>query len=181
VLAISQDVWLPLVALVLGYLFSLLTEAFRDRRQTVRERRAREDERAAVKAAQDEAEERRRRDFQRETLLELQEVLHDLARAYGAEHHMDLMHFRTTGSWTPRPMPSEELNERSFEAHRRCFILVARIDDDLLRGFVREMKDGGYGVLSATSEEQSREALARSSDAFELANQRIGDLLRLVY
>jgi hypothetical protein len=181
VLAISQDVWLPLLALVLGYVFSLLTEAFRDRRQTARERQARGDEREAVKAAHVEADERRRRDFQRETLLELQEVLHDLGRTYGAEHHVDIMNVRRTGSWRPRPLLSEEISKMSQEANKRSNILLARVDDDLLRGFVRDMKDGGGGILLAKSEDQSSEALARSSDAFELANQRIGDLLRLVY
>lgn len=133
------------------------------------------------KAAQIEADERRRRDFQRETLLELQEVLHELGRAYAALHYADVSHFRKAGSWTPRPMLGEELNERSMEAHRRSSTLVARIDDDLLRGFVRELKDRGFDLLSAKSEEQSGEALDKSWDAFAEANERIGDLLRLVY
>jgi hypothetical protein len=68
-----------------------------------------------------------------------------------------------------------------MEANKRSSILVARVDDDLLRGFVREMKDAGLGILFARSEEESREALAQSSVPFESANQRIGELLRQVY
>jgi hypothetical protein len=113
--------------------FSLITEALRDRRQSARERQAKDDERAAAKDVADEAEDRRRRDFQRETLLELQEVLHDLARAYGAEHFADLKHGRETGSWYPKVMLEEEINKQGFEANRRSNILVARIDDEELR------------------------------------------------
>jgi hypothetical protein len=68
-----------------------------------------------------------------------------------------------------------------MEANRRSNILLARVDDDVLRGFVQELKDAGLGILFAKSEEESREALAQSSVPFGHANQRIGDLLRRVY
>ena len=156
------------MTLVLGYVFSLITEAARDRRQSRRESQAREDERAAMRAAAQEAEERRRREFQRETLLELQEVLHDLGRAYGAEHHVDIMHGRETGSWHPKPMLSEEINKQGLEASQRSNILLARIDDVALRQYVQAMKDAGSRITQARSEPESNEAIAGSVEPFGL-------------
>jgi hypothetical protein len=175
------EVWLPLLTLVLGYAFSQVTEAVRNRWQSDRERRAREDERAAVKPAQEEAGECRRRDFQRETLLELQEVLHDLGRAYGAEHFVDVNHGRETGSWAPKAKVGEEINTQSFEANRRSNILVARIDDEELRDHVRAMKDAGGRITLARSEPESNEAMDRSFEAFQRANERIGHLLMATF
>jgi hypothetical protein len=181
ILAVGSEVWLPILTLVLGYVFSLVTEAVRDRRQTDRERQAREDEREAVRAAQTEEVDRRRHEFQRSTLLELQEVLHDLGRTYGHEHHVDVMNYRRTGSWRPRPLLGEEMNKMSEEANKQSNILLARIDDEPLRGLVRAMKDAGSRITLAESEEESTDCLMRSSDTFLEANERIGVLLRTTY
>ena len=179
-LAISQNVWLPLATLVGGYLFSLLTEAFRDKRQRDREERQREDEREVREAERRQEAEDRRREFQRNTLLELQEVLHDLGRVQGHENYLDVMNFRKTGSWKPRPLLGEEMNNKALEAARRSNILLARVDDDTLRDLVRAMKDAGSKITFAESEEESNSAIRRSMEEFQKANERIGELLRLI-
>src|SRR5688500_1707718 len=61
------EVWLPLLTLVLGYVGSIVTEDRRDRRAAERERSARSAERDTNRAD-------READFQRETLLDLQDA-----------------------------------------------------------------------------------------------------------
>jgi len=170
--AVSSEVWLPILTLLLGYAFSLITEAVRDRRQSERERQAREAEREAIKDAQTEEADRRRKEFQRETLLELQEVLHDLGRTYGHQHYADVRNARRTGFWKQGPSISEETTKMSEEANRRSNILLARIDDERLRELVRTMKDAGANLLLAISEQESADYADRSIAAFAEANER---------
>jgi hypothetical protein len=178
VLAVSQEVWLPLATLVGGYLFSLLTEAFRDKRQRDREEAQREDEREVRETERRQLAEAQRQEFQRSTLLELQEVLHDLGRTYGHMHYLDVMSLRKTGSWKPRPILDEEMNAKALAAEQRSNILLARVADESLRNLVRAIKEAGGRLTTAQSETESNEAIGRSFEAFTSANERIGELLR---
>lgn len=117
-LGLSSQIWLPIVTLALGYVFSLVTEAFRDRRQSRRERDARAAEREDARASLEQERADRRNQFQRETLLELQEVLHDLGRAFGREYHQDAMTAKAAGKWDPAPF----LGERGDAWRRGCTI-----------------------------------------------------------
>lgn len=100
--AISSQTQLPIVTLALDYVSSLVTEAFRDRRQSRREREAIAAEREDARASHEQERVHRRNQFQRETLLELHEILHSLVRAYGEEHHQDAMTAKNAGKWDLR-------------------------------------------------------------------------------
>jgi hypothetical protein len=95
--AISSNVWIPIATLLLGYIASLVTEALRDRRLSDREREARAAEREAVRESHERERIERRKDFQRETLLHLQDVLLQLVRTFGEEHNQDVMLSRKAG------------------------------------------------------------------------------------
>jgi hypothetical protein len=115
--------------------------------------------------------------FQRETLLELQEVLHDLGRAYGREYHQDAMTARAASKWDPRQLDAD-ISDKNFQAEQRTSILVARVGDERVRDAVREMREAGSRLSFAGSEAESGALILRSREAFDRANERIGELLR---
>lgn len=162
----DANVLLPLVTLVLGYVGRMLTEYLQDRRVASRDREARAEERA-----------RRRKEFQRETLLELQEVMFKFGRAVGAVFHEEDMSYKTTGVWS-KPLISEEWNQRLHEATVRFLILMVRVEDETLRRLVAEVKGFGDRVIMAKSHDEALSAMSESLKAFELANARLGELLR---
>jgi hypothetical protein len=176
---VPSEVWVPLAAVVVGYAGSLLTESFRDRHQSAREREARAAERADVRALREQEIQDRRDQFQRETLLELQEILHHLGRTYGQEHFQDAKTAKAAGKWDPRQLAAG-ISDKNFAAEQRSNILVARVGDDLVRDAVREMRDVGSGLTFARSQAESDDCLTRSLEAFKQANDRIGVLLREV-
>jgi len=181
VLGVSSDVWLPILSLVLGYAFALLTEAFRDGRQRQREEAARTADRQAAREAKREELEQRHREFQRQTLLKLQEALHDLGRVYGEEHHADVMHGRKQGSWRPRAILGEELNLRAAATERRVNILASRVDDEGVRALAARMREAGSRLTFANSEDESFALLQSSIEPFGPLNDRIGEILRRLH
>jgi hypothetical protein len=76
---ITTSSWFPVLTLLLGYATKSLTDWLEHRRNTRREREARE----AVRRDQ---RFERRTSFQRQTLLDLQEASMQLARSVGAIH-----------------------------------------------------------------------------------------------
>jgi hypothetical protein len=73
---------LPVVTLILGFAISAVTDWIKYPRDSERERAAR------LETRRDQLSEQRR-SFQRQTLLDLQEAIQDLARATGAAHVQD--------------------------------------------------------------------------------------------
>jgi len=69
-------VWFPVVTLILGFAIGFISDWIKNRRESDREREARREARRERLSDQ-------RRNFQRETLLALQEAVQDLARATG--------------------------------------------------------------------------------------------------
>jgi hypothetical protein len=101
--------WFTLLAALVGYLTSAITEYFRDRRTAKREREAA----AAASAREREAREaarrlqlfERRSNFQRETLLDLQGAVAELARAAGRMHLVNEREYHKTGQWEGHLFP----------------------------------------------------------------------------
>jgi hypothetical protein len=169
VLAVEEETWVAIAALLVGYIGSLVTEAVRDRRQSAREDRARHEGRHDERDAR-----------QRETLLRLQEELQLLARTYGEMHYSDVRASRKAGRWTRGPL-GDELNQRSMEAEATTSMLKVRIDDARTREFVDQLKNAGTLLTIARSEDDSRDAMDRAMAAFVAAMERIGELLRERY
>jgi hypothetical protein len=70
--------------------------------------------------------------FQRETLLELQEAIHDALRLAHRAYIEDCDSFRKGTPWS-KAMLGEELNESIRLAFRKVSILVERVADDSVR------------------------------------------------
>jgi hypothetical protein len=84
--------WFPALTLLVGFGVKSVSDWFQDRRALRREREAR------TEARRDQLRERRS-DFQRQTLLDLQEAASDLIRACGAIYVQNVAAFRQTGLW----------------------------------------------------------------------------------
>jgi predicted component of type VI protein secretion system len=162
------------VTLVGGYAGALLTEAVRDKRAAEREERARASQREHVVAD-------RRADFQRETLLALQDAISRLVRCAGETAHHDLMASRQRGQWTKAPV-GEDLNQRFFTAMVDTNTYVVRVLDEQVRELVTELRDRITTVaVAASSQSEANHALNEVTDLFVAVNGRIGELLRTLY
>jgi hypothetical protein len=144
-----------------------------------------EREREARREARREALSDQRRNFQRQTLLELQEAVQDLTRATGAMHHHDDMAFRRTGEWQ-RELLAEPLNEQLLLANRRVMLLAVRVRDDSLRATVQRFRGHCSDTLIVGRGSDSDSQLRATSQAamqsalplVEQIHDRIGEILR---
>ena len=144
-----------------------------------REREARAAEREVVRESLEHERAERKRESQREWLLELQDVLMEIVRTYGEEHHQDVMLSRKAGRWQQYQLGGD-ISDRNFVATQRKTILTSRIDDEEVRTAVQEMVEAGSGLMFAKSEGESTSMLGLAGNAFTRANDRIGVLLREV-
>src|SRR5438105_955053 len=91
----SSD-WFPAVTLAAGVLGTLGTQALRERWTSGREREARQAEREVARDA-----------FQRETLLELQDVIVEMTRVTMKLHLHHRQSFAQSGRWSRDPEPDD--------------------------------------------------------------------------
>jgi hypothetical protein len=162
----------PVVTLLLGYALKSVSELVGHRRTLQREREAREVTR------RDKFYERRT-DFQRQTLLDLQEAMSDLIRSTGAAHHQDTMAYRQTGKWQ-KHLLGEVLDESCHKAMRRTLILWVRVQDDSVREMVQRCRECASKVMVGPNKEDSDVALANMAKIFEELNPKIGELIRTI-
>jgi hypothetical protein len=122
----------------------------------------------------------RTKEFQRETLLALQEAIHDALRLSAKAHIEDAERFRETGEWT-RGFLSEEVNEGLRLSRRKVAILIERVTEDSLRSDVKSLMSlSAERVLARTEQqaEMNKQALARMITPIL---ERIGYVLRSHY
>ena len=155
-----MDWTLPLMTFVLGQAVVLGVEIFRSRSERARALEEREQDRAEARAG-----------FQRETLLALQEVIHELTDA-------------VVNTVAP---PLEELRGEApaFPERARIIQLVqavstyaVRVDDETLRGQVEEL---GNLAFEVTAPRDPKKMTSEWRPLFRTVNVRIGELLRKGY
>jgi len=171
---IAQQV-APLIAVatfLLGQLFAIVLEWLRGRATAAREREARAQ-------ARKEAAEDRRAEFQRQTLLDLQEALQALGRTSGEAWAARMHNYGETGTWGS-PF-GNELLLRQQEAFTRVHVLQTRVLDERLRDLVEQVKVGHQTLELAQSKSAAGEALNAFSISADEANRRAGDLIRALY
>jgi hypothetical protein len=162
---------------LLGFGTKFISDWFQDKRTLQRERETRDALRRDQLAE-------RRANFQRQTLLELQEALQDLARATGAANVQDERAFKETGRWQ-RQLLGEEINQQIFLANRRVLMLTVRVRDQALRDALNRFRnltnDTEVTNRNATHAElrEASNVLFRSAvSSLEPIQERIGELLR---
>jgi hypothetical protein len=158
------------LTLAIGYGAKFLTDFIQERLVAKRDRVNRESEKK--EKARD-----RRRGFQHQTLLELQEEVMRLARATGAANHQDHTAWRETGEWQKRLL-SDHVDENFRLSQARTWLLAVRIRDGLARDLTEKFKDCCTQAVTSASKEGSDRAIANMMGALDALNKRVGELLR---
>lgn len=154
-----MDAAIPAIALALGFIGAMLTEFVRDGRAVRRERK------------------RRLADLQRQSLLDLQDALAQLARAAGSLATARRRRYAERGDWPP----AEDFfvhDDAVAEARIPVIALTARLDDVALRGAVGALREAEAALTAAATPEEAVEGLTRLGDAIIPALERCGELLR---
>lgn len=135
-------------------------------------------EREMAQVERQETSARARWDFQRTTLLELQDALSDFFRDTGRAHRLDVDASRQTGSYGAKGVFPEELDERINTRQRRVMVLSSRVEDDEVRSLVGGIINDSMSALTAKSEAEADTWFMGAVNAFGRVNDRIGESLR---
>lgn len=120
------------------------------------------------------------RSFQRQTLLELQEAIHDALRFIGRAHLEDYAAYKQSGNWGTSKL-SDEVNEGSRLAQRRVVILAERVTDESLRKEVKNLMGIATQALFATTKDEADDVLNRAFAESTQVLEKHGAVLRQHY
>jgi hypothetical protein len=124
--------------------------------------------------------EERRRSFQRDTLVERQDTLHDLYRMVTRAFLEDKALFRQHGTWGTHPL-SEEVSDGERVLRRRVTILAGRVADDELRGEINAASEALWGITMAPNREEATRLYPVVTNEGVRIMERIGQGLRAQY
>lgn len=127
-----------------------------------------------------EARAERASEFQRQTLLDLQDAIHEALRLVHQAYFEDLAAHHQTKEWGMN-MLSDEVNEGVRLALRRVSILVERVADDELRSMVKKLMSGVTQVLLSHNQQESRLYIEKMSVDTGQVLERVGAALRHHY
>ena len=136
----------------------------------LRDGRVRAREESARRAARQE----QRDDFQRTTLIELQDSLQNYVRGIGAAVHFDEMSQRQHGRQTQLP---HELSDQIHQAQVLTSKLATRVDDGEIRSLVSECISKGTDAVLPGLGRQSNDASEMGAIA-HLAQEQMGAQIR---
>lgn len=170
----SVGYWLPLITAVAGFASGGFTEWARDRRTYKRERDARDSARRSQQVDQ-------RNEFQRKTLVDLQDAAMTLMQATTALHQFDLLSYVRVGKWHHELYPAE-IDRDDQLANAATAILGVRVRDEEVRTLLQQSKDRLYeATVLSTNIENSRLAMREAGNKFVELNERIGEVLRTLF
>jgi hypothetical protein len=161
---------LPVLTLLLGYGMKYLEDWVQHNRTLERERETRRALRQDVIAE-------RRTQFQRQTLLDLQPALLDLARQAGQMHFHDLRDYRATGVFHSQAYP-DDVNEGLRAATALTSMLAVRVNDEIVRVLISAFKSAASDIGGAESPDDSDSHFHTMSTLFVELQERIGVVLR---
>jgi hypothetical protein len=161
---------LPVSYVLLGYGIKYLDGWLQHDRTLKRERETRRALRQDVIAE-------RRTQFQRQTLLDLQPALLDLARQAGKMHLHDFRDYRTTGVFHSQAYP-DDVNEGFRAATALTSMLAVRVNDDNVRVLISAFKSAASDIGGAESPDDSDSDIHTMSELFVHLQERIGVVLR---
>ena len=118
--------------------------------------------------------------LQRESLLELQEAIHDALRLIYRAHIEDCQSVRSGTEWASATL-SEEVSEGVRLAQRRIAILVERLTDEPLRKTIKALMDNASRAMLASTVSESRDIFERTTVSATQVLESIGEELRRHY
>jgi hypothetical protein len=158
-----MNVWIPVITFLLGQLSLIALEFYRETRATARQHAAHE---LAIKE--------RRAEFQRETLLLLQEWTNKFTTACLLEYY-SRKELEKQGNAPPKEFlrPPAVIEAMDFmELYR------PRVADRPVREYAGELAGSWPGLLRADSTQEEAKAMMRGAELLNLLNDRVGQLLR---
>ncbi|MFI8979360.1 hypothetical protein [Ectopseudomonas khazarica] len=158
-----------LIGTIIGALASVLTSFLAFKNQAWLHKKNTEQERDS-----------KRRDFQRETLLELQDVIHDLMRLITQGHLEDVKAHLLGGEWG-KNFISEEINEGQRLARRKLIILIERVADNKLRENLKELNRALPSQSNTPSMEHAEIEIYDSASRVTKVMSHLGEVLRAQY
>lgn len=166
----TPSVWFPVVSVVLGFICKGVLDHFSEQRRIEADRTSRREGRS-------EAARLRRIEFQRSSLIELQELLDSLGRYAARCHIEDVSAYRKTGTWG-RNMLEGSLSEDMRQAQSRAVLLESRIESDHIREAVAKFRNNVGLISLADTETQSDETLQSLAGLAKNLHDQIGLELR---
>lgn len=115
--------------------------------------------------------------FQRETLLAVQDAVNMSARATGKLHLADLRAYRQTGEWG-KALVGEEIAESDRLGRLALSTLQSRIADEDLRVLVTRLTDASGAVGAARDAETADKALLAVVQLAEAIIEKSGEAIR---
>ncbi len=169
------DYIVPVLTFIAGQASILGGEWFRDVRARDREREARHETSDIERRALHDQ-------FQKETLLELQDALKRYIRAVGAADHQNHMVARQSGNWNPGAWTetprATEINDALFESDGALSQFASRVDDGQIRDWVSQCRDQRLRQMTTFAKhENDISALALGALGLVI-HERIGERLR---
>lgn len=117
------------------------------------------------------------RAFQRQTLLELQEAIHDSLRMINRAYIEDAEVHRKGGTWRKSRL-SDEVDEGVRLAQRKVAILTERVYGDALRAEVKSLMSSAVAVLFSPSQKEAELRINAVTGDAERVLERLGSVLR---
>lgn len=118
--------------------------------------------------------------FQRETLMAVQDVATDLLRNAFVIHSVFKKNERETGSWGGGGLPSEVDRDTAVDL-LRLDGLRSRVADQELRAAARELRNAVAAVAANANAEAADDRLKRVTDLGDRVVSRAGDLVRTTF
>ena len=163
--------WLATMMSVLtGGALTMVAAWLGDRRMTERDRERRREERRERLAT-------RRDDFQRETLLALQDLSQKLLRNTAASLHQDVIAHRNGGEWQRQQLP-DNLSNDELRLKTETMLLASRVRDKKVRELVDQLRGQTVGVSLSSNEREAEGRMMAAADTQSMLLQRIGELIR---
>lgn len=122
----------------------------------------------------------RAKEFQRTTLLDLQEALYDAMRLSARAHHEDFMAHKAGAEWA-KGLLTDEVSQGTLAANRRIAILVERVADAALRLEVKALTQQMTSITMQTEQQVAERLLMQVTDEFNSVVERLGTVLRSYY
>lgn len=154
----------------LGFLALRVLDARKDERTYRRKKAARRE------ARRDKIIEKRN-EFQRQTLLELQDAVQQSIRDTAELQLHDIRAAREGFEWRKNSFP-HELSERTRLTNVQTMRLGVRVRDEQIRLLLSTFRKCCTNVQFATNEQASERQMSESSDKFAELNDRIGQVIR---
>lgn len=119
----------------------------------------------------------RAKEFQRDTLLELQEAIHDAFRLIAKAYLEDRKAFAGGGEWGKNMLPVA-LDEELRFAQRKVAILIERVSNDPLRDAIKATMKRAMNIALADSFNEAETEYLRLISDWNENNERLGCVLR---